>query len=158
APLTKDLRDQAWNRQLGVQPGSVQLSSGQLHHRYRRDRRRKPAAATVEGHRLVAELLVNDRGALIRSFDVDFDRALEASPEQGGRPLADKARELGEALGAANSLNVLVEHLVGGGRAGGLLEEIIRRPVDRFAVHHVERRRDLGTIALAMAGPAADDL
>src|SRR5262249_17913669 len=117
-----------------------------------------PAAATVEGHRLVAELLVNDRGALIRSFDVDFDRALEASPEQGGRPLADKARELGEALGAANSLNVLVEHLVGGGRAGGLLEEIIRRPVDRFAVHHVERRRDLGTIALAMAGPAADDL
>src|SRR5207244_13503280 len=82
---------------------------------------------------------------------------LEASPEQAGRPLPDKAREPGQALGPANGLNVLVENLVGGRRAGSLLKEVIGRPVDRFAVHHIEARRDLGTIALAMAGPAADD-
>jgi hypothetical protein len=44
------------------------------------------------------------------------------------------------------------------GAPGRLLEEIVRRPVDRLAVHDIETRRDRGTIHLAMAGPAADDL
>src|SRR5262249_6773934 len=60
--------------------------------------------------------------------------------------------------GTANGLNVLVEHFVWFRCAGRLLEIIVRRVVDRFAVHDIEERRDRRTIALAMTGPAGDDL
>ena len=107
---------------------------------------------------LVAEFLVNDERALIRRFDVQLGGALEAAAEQRRRSLADETRQLRQAIGAADGLNVLVEHLVGFGRTRCLLEEIVGRPVDRLAVHHIQARRDGGTIHLAMAGPAADDL
>src|SRR5262245_25620750 len=157
-PVGEQLPDPARYGQLRVQPGAIQFSSGQVHHGHRSDRRREPAVVTVEGHRLVAELLVDDQRALVGSFDIEFDRALEASSEQSGRALAGIARELRQALGPANRLDVLVENLVGGRRALRLQEEIIGRPVDWFAVHDIERRCDLRTIALAMTGPAADDL
>src|SRR6185436_8473915 len=95
---------------------------------------------------------------LVRSLHVEFDRALEAAAEERGRPLADIARELGDTIGAADRLDVLVEHLVRLRRARGLDEEIVRRPVNRLAVHDIEARRDRRTIHLAMAGPAADHL
>ena len=100
-----------------------------------------------------------DHGALIGSLGIELDRAPEeAPPNPLAFPLRDKAREPGHAFGSANGLNVLVEHFVGFRRAGRLLEIIVRRLVDRFAVHDIEERRDRRTIALAMAGPAGDDL
>src|SRR5688572_17951025 len=105
--------------QLRIDSGAVQLTSSKRILRHDGERCRHPPAAAVEGADGVLALdtlrELDDRGALIRRFREDLNRAPASKPAE---PLAcsrrDEAGDARQPLRAAKRLQVFVENLLGG--------------------------------------------
>src|SRR5205807_7376134 len=108
----------------------------------------------VVGRGAVPAWGVHDYGSLVRRLSIDFRSAFLGIIVSLISASRDEAREVCQPLRPAERLNVLLQNLIRGRRAGSLLGDLIWHFQNRDAVLFREIGSDAGSLAAAMAGVA----
>ena len=154
-PLAEELPDARRERDHRFDPGELQVALGQRDQRGGGIGPGQPPAAAIEDPEHLSRRQAGHRRALIRRPREHFHREfVESGVEPRIRTLARQAGQRGDAGGAADCLEVLVEHLID--RDARVRHD--RHQVGIFvrrAVLEREARRRLRRVRAAVAGEAA---